>query len=316
MIFDHTLPTIKAIYAHYERARKNSHRPHLGASQIGNPCNRALWYQFRWCDSAKFDGRMLRLFETGDREEDRLIANLRAVGVEVWSRDPETGRQFNYVAHGGHFGASLDAVGLGFVESKKPHLIEFKTVNAKGFKELSTKGVEAWKPVYWAQMHVGMYLADLERAYFLAVEKDTDAIYGERVRLDKALAMQLLAKAETVIFSDQPPARIANDPSDFRCKFCAYFKICHQAAPPEVNCRSCAHITPEKDGTWTCAKHKKLLSTDDQRAACADHLINPYVVDRWEVTDAADDWIEFTTPHGEVIRNAGNSKEIREGWEL
>ena len=133
--------------------------------------------------------------------------------------------------------------------------------------------------------------------------------------LDKALAMQLIAKAEMIIFSDKPPARIASDPSDFRCKFCSYWKVCHQAAPPEVNCRSCAHITPEKDGTWTCAKHKKLLSTDDQRTACLDHLINPYVVDKWEITDATDDWIEFTTPHGEVIRNAGNSKEIREGWE-
>ena len=63
--------------------RKNDHRPQLvGGSQIGNECSRALWYQFRWAWSPDFDGkRMLRLFETGDREEDRVLENLKA----IWS---------------------------------------------------------------------------------------------------------------------------------------------------------------------------------------------------------------------------------------
>ena len=64
-----TPATIEAIYKYYKDKRKNDHRPHLGGSQIGNECSRALWYQFRHAWSPRFDGRMLRLFETGDREE-------------------------------------------------------------------------------------------------------------------------------------------------------------------------------------------------------------------------------------------------------
>jgi len=72
------LKTITQIYEDYEKQRKGeSHRPHLGGSQIGNTCKRALWYQFRHAWSPTFSGRILRLFETGHREEDRLIKGAR-----------------------------------------------------------------------------------------------------------------------------------------------------------------------------------------------------------------------------------------------
>ena len=105
-----TPATIEAIYKYYKDKRKNDHRPHLGGSQIGNECSRALWYQFRHAWSPRFDGRMLRLFETGDREEDRIVSNLRGVGVTVWERDPETGKQVRFTECGGHFALSLDGV--------------------------------------------------------------------------------------------------------------------------------------------------------------------------------------------------------------
>ena len=127
---DHTTPaTIQAIYAHYKAKRKNGHRPHLGGSQIGNECARALWYQFRHADQGVFDGRKLRLFETGDREESRLVENLRAVGVTVWDRDPDTGGQVRFTACAGHFALSLDGVGEGFAESAAAHTLEFKTMS-------------------------------------------------------------------------------------------------------------------------------------------------------------------------------------------
>jgi hypothetical protein len=94
---------------------------------------------------------LLRLFETGDREEDRIVSNLRAVGVTVWERDPtvwerdpDTGKQVSFEACGGHFALSLDGVGEGFKESKKPHTLEFKTMNDKNFKATKNMGVETW----------------------------------------------------------------------------------------------------------------------------------------------------------------------------
>ena len=194
-------PTVKAIYEHYEASRDNGHRPHLGGSQIGNPCSRALWFQFRHALSQSFEGRMLRLFETGDREEERIVANLRAIGVEVWEVDPKTGRQINYTACGGHFGLSLDGIGIGFPESKEPHTLEFKTMNDKSFAQTKMKGVRISKPIYWAQCQVGMHLADIDRCYFFAVNKNNDEIYSERIKRDRAEGEMLISKASNITVS-------------------------------------------------------------------------------------------------------------------
>jgi hypothetical protein len=302
-----TPQTVQDIYQHYVTKRKQAHRPHLGGSQIGNPCARALWYQFRHMDSPVFDGRTLRIFETGDREENRLIENLRAVGVTVWDRDPDTGRQINFTECGGHFALSLDGVGQDFKESGQPHTLEFKTMNDKNFKALQKDGVEKSKPVYWAQCQIGMHLADLDRCAFIAVNKNTDEIYMERIKRDLAAGLQLVAKAQEVIFSDKPPAKLNNDPSFYLCKFCDYRHVCHEGKPPEVNCRTCAHATPEVNGTWSCAKVQPF------GAPCVLHLFNPYAMP-WEVHDATPDWVEYVTSDGELIRNEKNSDEIAASW--
>ena len=304
-----TPKTVQAIYEHYEAKRKSEHRPHLGGSQIGNECSRALWYQFRHMDRPAFDGRQLRLFETGDREESRLVENLRAVGVTVWDRDPETGRQIAFTDHGGHFALSLDGVAEGLPDAPKtPHTLEFKTMNEKNFAALKRDGVEKSKPGYYAQCQIGMHLAGLDRCAFIAVNKNTDEIYLERIKYDAAMGMQLLAKAGEIIFSDKPPSRLSNDPSFYLCKWCDFRRVCHEAKPPEVNCRTCAHATPERDGTWSCAAGQKFGT------ACKLHLFNPYAMP-WEVSDAGPDWIEYQTEDGEIIRNhEGNSAEIASKW--
>lgn len=61
-------------------------RHHLGASEIGGHCMRAVWYSFRGVASQTHEGRMLRLFNRGHEEEDRLIRWLRMAGAEVRDR--------------------------------------------------------------------------------------------------------------------------------------------------------------------------------------------------------------------------------------
>ena len=307
-IENHTTPeTIRRIYEHYVAKRKNEHRPHLGGSQIGKECSRALWYQFRWAWTPRFEGRMLRLFETGDREEDRIVRNLRDIGVTVWDRDPDTGRQVRFEACGGHFALSLDGVGEGFPESSQPHTLEFKTMNTKNFKALKNKGLQETQPVYWAQCQVGMHLSGMDRCYFFSVCKETDEIYGERVKLDKAEAMKLLAKADSIVFADNPPPRITEDMTDWRCKFCPYWAICHGCKIPEPHCRTCAHATPERDGSWTCAKEREFGEV------CQDHLFIPQIMPKdWEVIDAREGWVEYHDEDGVVVRNYQNSQELHE----
>lgn len=300
--------TVVAIYEHYVSKRKSEHRPHLGGSQIGRECDRALFYQFRHVDRPVFDGRVLRLFETGDREESRIVSNLRAIGVTVWDKDPETGKQIAFSEFGGHFSLSLDGVGEGFTESKRPHTLEFKTMNDKNFRALKQKGVEQSKPVYWAQCQVGMHLSGIDRCAFIAVNKNDDEIYMERIRYDKSTGKALVERAEAIIFADKPPAKLSNDPSYFACKFCEFRHVCHEGKLPEVNCRTCAHATPERDGTWSCAKGEAFGTV------CRHHLFNPHLMP-WQIEDAGDDWIEYVDSDGVVHRNhGGNSEELAKEW--
>jgi len=286
------LPTVQAIYQWYEDQRQR-HRPHLGASQIGHHCDRFLWYQFRWCESPNFPGRVLRLFDHGDKEEERIVRDLRRIGVTVYEVDPETGKQFTFSACGGHFGLSLDGVGQGFQESSRWHNLEFKTANDKKFKELKGKGVKEWNQQYWAQVQVGMELAGLDRTYHFTVNKNDDDMYGERIKLRQSEADHYLNRAERVIFSESPLERVSERPDWYQCKFCDMYEICHGDRVAEVNCRTCVHSTPERDGTWSCAKHGKTLTTKEQRAGCNSHLMRPDLVPYAKATDAGDDWVEY-----------------------
>ena len=298
-------PTVEAILCAYEVDAGDGFREHLGASLIGGPCNRALWCTFRWITRTAHSGRMQRLFETGRLEEKRLVRNLRRIGVTVLEVDPDTGRQWHVQAHGGHFGGSLDGVGLGLPEAARTwHALEFKTHNAKSFSALKKDGVRKAKPEHWAQMQLYMHLTGLTRALYLAVCKDTDALYAERVRVDHEEALRLVARAGRIIFAARPPTRISDDPDWFECRFCPHHDTCHGDRLPARTCRSCLHVTPTEDGTWYCARFDRRLSADDQRAGCVAHLFIPDLI-QGEQVDADPDgtWVAYRKPDGTIWRD-------------
>ncbi len=252
-------PTVKQIYEHYVKsAAVMQPRKHLGASQIGHPCMRYLWYQFRWCAESKtsFDGRMLRLFETGNREEERLLKNLADIGIDIQTRD-KYGKQFHFVDADNKFlSGSVDGIGVGFAEAPKTkHVVEVKTMNTANFKAMQTAGVLKSKPQHYAQMQLYMLWSGLVRAYYFAIHKDTDDIYGERVKFDRAYTDQLREKARVVTTATVPPTRLNDNPDYYQCRYCDFRDICHGKCIPNVSCRTCAHATPNPNtGVFDCAK--------------------------------------------------------------
>jgi CRISPR/Cas system-associated exonuclease Cas4 (RecB family) len=219
---------------------------------------------------------MLRLFETGNREEDRLLKNLSDIGIDIQTRDTN-GRQFHYVDEDNKFlSGSVDGIGRGFIEAPKTkHVIEVKTMNTANFKAMKTAGVMKSKPQHYAQMQLYMLWSGLDRAYYFAVLKDTDDIYGERVKFNKAYTEQLREKARIVTTATVPPVRLNDNPDYYQCRYCDFKDICHGKCIPNVSCRTCAHSTPNlKTGMFDCA-----LGHDDYDCKyCADHLYNPALI--------------------------------------
>lgn len=275
--------TVAKIYQHYEDTQEDGRRPHLGASLIGRPCERQLWYTFRWATITRHGGRLLRLFETGQMAEARFVKNLRDIGVEVMEVNPATGKQWSVSDFGGHFGGSMDGAALGITEAPKTwHVLEFKTHSAKSFADLVKNGVVKSKPEHHAQMMTYMGYTGMERAAYMAVNKDTDELYFERIDFDPIEFAKIKARAERIIRSAEPPLRISNDPSFYQCKFCDHWDVCHGVKAPAVSCRTCAHSTPEMDGDrrWSCQAFGMDIDLDSQREShqCASHRYIPILL--------------------------------------
>lgn len=285
--------TSAAIIRWYE-SKPQEHRPHMGASLIGHNCDRYIWLTWRWALKPEFKGRILRLFDTGKREEARLVEELRGIGATVWDVDPDSGDQWRVSACNGHFGGSLDGVAKGLPEApKSPAVLEFKTHSEKSFNELLKKKVQGAKPQHYDQMTVYMGLMEIERALYMAVNKNTDDVYCEWVHFDKDRYAQLIARAQRLIESTTPPYRLSTDPEFFECKWCSMWRHCHGGMAAEPNCRTCVHSSPVENGKWWCEKHRGHQDYADQTMGCSDHLLIPDLVPYGDPQDGGENWIAY-----------------------
>ena len=101
---------VQRIYEAIEKDNKRDFKlSRLGASSIGDDCIRRIWLSWRGYDNPSFDGRMLRLFETGNLQEKRIIQDLRKAGFGVWDAY-ENGLQFAYTDETKHFVVKIDGV--------------------------------------------------------------------------------------------------------------------------------------------------------------------------------------------------------------
>lgn len=273
-------PTVEKIYQNHIDTNSDFRRNHLGASLIGEECERKLWFSLRWACDPGFNGRLLRLFQTGFLEEFCIIKELRKIGVAVWDRDMDSGEQIHFADPDcPHFSGSLDAIGRGFEEAPvAPHVIEIKSSGSKPFSKIKHEGVQKAKPLHYAQMQTYCRWAELDRAFYFVVNKDTDEIYSERVYYDKAFAERLADKAKRVVYSDVPLDRISKNAGNFQCKFCPYTGPCHEKELCLISCRTCAFVTPEENGTWTCGRTGKVIEPINQRKACEGHIFIPDLV--------------------------------------
>lgn len=305
--------TVRAMYEAIARAAKSERRGHLGASQIGGPCARRLWYSFRFCGEGDFDGRMLRLFRRGQLEEAQFVADLRAAGVTVHDVD-ENGEQFRFLDVAGHVGGSMDGALLGVIEAPKTwHVAEFKTHNAKSFAALVKEGVQKSKPEHFSQVVLYMGWSGMQRAFYLAVNKDTDEVYSERIRFERPVFDALIEKARRIVYAAEPVTGVSEKPEFYICKMCPASGVCHEGRLPPVSCRTCAHATPEPDGEarWSCSLHGRDLTLAAQESGCADHVYIPALVAAEQV-DASQEqnWVAYKARSGVEFKNGTASVDV------
>ena len=260
----------------YAAIKQRQSRPmrlsRLGASGIGEECLRKIWMDWRGYGSVEFDGRMLRLFETGHLQEDRIVSDLKAAGYTVYEKD-SNGEQFTFTDKTGHFVVKLDGVIKGIPSAENtPHVLEAKTHNKKSFDELEKKGVVISKPMHYYQVQAGMLFSGIERGLYFALGKDNEAIYVRRIKPDTHTQNDILKRIDILVNAEIRPARIGESDEAYPCRWCDFKEVCFDKKPPLKNCRTCEFSRPVEEGKWWCDHNDFNLPMELQLEGCESYV--------------------------------------------
>ena len=219
-------------------------RTYLGGSRLGHSCERSLQFEFLQAptdEGADFDGRILRIFGIGHALEDVAVDWLRAAGFELYTRkgNRSDGEQFGFAVAGGRIRGHVDGVlagGPAIPGMAFPALWECKTMNAKAWRETSSKGVAVAKPIYAAQIAVYQAYMDAgvpgvadNPALFTAINKDTAELHHELVPFNADLAQRMSDRAVRILAATDAGEllpRVAAQADHFECRFCPWAKRC------------------------------------------------------------------------------------------
>lgn len=228
LYFDPTIHAMKMI-AEGRRAAE-PRRNYLGASQIGDPCERKIWYEFNGHPRNPMGWQGCFAVEDGYRTEELVIERLRQVpGIKVY------GVQDGFSALDDFFQGHIDGKIEGLWQAPKtPHILEVKACNEKKFRELEKAidkhgekdALKHWSVWFYAQAQTYMFQLGFERHYLVCSLPGGRDMISCRTELDKEYAKAMLGRAKRIIEAREPPERAYKDKSFFACSFCDFKDEC------------------------------------------------------------------------------------------
>lgn len=217
-------------------SQKQKPRTYLGFSEIGEQCERRLWYRINQYPRLPFDAASLRRFEDGHLGEALMAKRLRMVeGIELHTAGDD-GEQFGFSDLNGMFRGHMDGAIKGILEAPQTwHVWEHKQTDEKKMNDLrklkNDKGeknaLEQWDFTYYCQAVLYMHYSGMRRHYLTVSSAGGRAYTSCRTDENNKLAFSLREKAERIIASPSEPARINENPSFYKCKFCEFRNVCH-----------------------------------------------------------------------------------------
>ncbi len=214
--------------------KKRERRKYIGASSIGDECQRKIQYRYLNYPvdpDKEFSARTLRIFQFGHNIEDYAAKWIRDAGFDLRTED-KMGEQFGFSIADGEIRGHIDGVICdGPVEMGYPLLWENKSSNDKKFRTFVNMGVTKANPTYATQIALYQTYMELTEhpALFSVVNKNTSEIYYELVPYNASLAQQASDRAVNILTAAKSGdilPRIAQSKDFFLCKFCEYRESC------------------------------------------------------------------------------------------
>lgn len=258
-----------------EKTYPQADRTYLGMSGVGGSCLRKSWYSWRWVKDRTISARVKRIFERGDLEEPRIVADLEAAGMIITDDQLEVSHVTKHCL--GHIdGIANNVPGA----EKTPHLTEYKTMKNSSFNALKKKAVLlgdfgqallTTNGTYYGQIMLYMGYLGLTRCLYVVTNKDNEERLYARIKFEPQIFEQLKDRASDILFSETPPPRVSDRSDFFECKWCDFKDICFNGAPVKKNCRTCKHVDIHDEGKWQCSLINTELSKQSQIQGCAKH---------------------------------------------
>ena len=214
--------------------QKRERRKYLGASSIGEECNRKIQYSFLnnpQDEGSGFSAQTLRIFQFGHEIEDYAAKWLKDAGFDLRTEDKQ-GEQFGFSIADDQIKGHIDGVICGGpVSMGYPALWENKSSNDKKFQAFVRHGVAKANPTYATQIALYQTYMELSEhpALFTVVNKNTSEIYYELVPYDQELAQMASDKAVNILTASKVGdilPRVAQSKDFFLCKFCEFRETC------------------------------------------------------------------------------------------
>lgn len=219
-----------------KRRKAEQRRNYVGASVLGAPCDRDLFYDWYDVDedTRPLTGQNIRIFDTGHMFEDLVAGWLKLAGFELRTRAPD-GSQFGFETVQGRIQGHIDGVILsGPVALPYPLGWEHKGLKSKSWSDVVKRGVRRSKEVYYRQVQMYMPYMQLDNFLFTVTNKDTQELWHEVIPFDQAEAQEVSDRGVSLLRQIEAgtlPPRIAATRDFFICRLCHRSKRCWDVDP-------------------------------------------------------------------------------------
>lgn len=222
-----------------QKNNQEEKRKYIGASEIGDSCNKKIQNNFIGIPREEFSGRLLKIFQTGHLFEYMAHTWLTDIGFEIITEFPNKERIGFSLADGrlqGHVDGIITS-GPKTLELNYPIVWECKTWKEQRFKSVEKNGALKTEPKYAYQ--IALYQAYLEPffpgvcinpALLTSINKNTSETIHELIPFDKKKAQEASDRAVHIIKATEDNLelpKISLDKNNWHCKMCEYNNYCH-----------------------------------------------------------------------------------------
>lgn len=208
-------------------------RRYVGASGIGDDCERRIQYEFAGAPREKEPEKLtLRKFDFGHMIEELARCWFQDAGFKLVQKSQKTGKPYRFVQMDGDFSGEPDGVfidGPAIEGLSYPAMWEHKAVGNKTFREIKKDGLKKARPKYWSQIHTCMAYLELRQTVFTVTNLDSGEQLNLIIDLDTEEAQRMTDRAVRVITSTRagdllPRPYVKSD--YYECRWCPFSIRC------------------------------------------------------------------------------------------